>query len=155
MKLDFQKYRDIFVNINNPKFHRKEINMRNRWGSTLKILLLLFCCAFLLGSCATKGVPPVKEIATVERSINMARESNAEIYAPLELRYAEDKLQQAKAAMQMEEYTKAGRLTDEAAIDARLAETKALTEKEKKSVKETKDNIDILRNEIERAKKYK
>ena len=129
--------------------------MRNRQERTRKRALLLFCCVFLLGACATKGVPPVKEIVTVERSINMAREGGAEIYAPLELRYAEDKLKQAKAAMQMEEYKKAARLTKEAAIDARLAETKALSEKEKKSVQETRANIDILRNEIERSQKYK
>ena len=114
---------------------------------------LLLCCAFILAACAAKAVPPVKEITTVEKEISVARESNAEVYAPLELRYAEDKLKEAKSALEREEYVKARQLTEEASINARLAESKAQAEKEKKHVQETKESIDILRKEIERAQK--
>lgn len=129
--------------------------MRNKAKVMRKSILLSFCCLFILGACATKGVPPVKEIATVEKAINVARDSNAKIYAPLELRYAEEKLNQAKAAFEREEYDKARQLTEEASMDAKFAEAKALSEKEKKLVQETKDSIQILRNEIERIHKIK
>jgi len=114
---------------------------------------LLLCCAFLLVACAGNAVPPVKEISTVEKELSVARGSDAEIYAPLELRYAEDKLRDAKSALAREEYDKARQLTEEASINAKLAEAKASAEKEKKLVQETKDNIDILRKEIERVQK--
>ena len=113
----------------------------------------LLCCAFILIGCAAKTVPPVKEMSTVEKELSVARGSDAEIYAPLELRYAEDKLRDAKSAFAREEYEKARQLTEEASINAKLAEAKASAEKEKKLVQETKDSIDILRKEIERVQK--
>jgi hypothetical protein len=108
----------------------------------------------LIGGCASTEVAPVEKISNVEKAIQEARASNATVSAPLELRHAEDKLKEAKAAMKEEEFEKARILADEALIDANLAEATSRSEKAKKTTKEMRDNIDTLRREIERTDKY-
>ena len=61
-------------------------------------------CGLLLCGCASPGVAPVEKISTVEKAIQEARDSNATVSAPLELRHAEDKLKEAKSAMKEEEF---------------------------------------------------
>ena len=112
-------------------------------------------CSLLLCGCASTAVAPVEKISTVEKAIQEARESNATVSAPLELRRAEDKLKEAKAAMKEEEFEKARRLADEALIDANLAEALSRSEKAKKTTQEMRDDIDTLRREIERTEKIK
>jgi hypothetical protein len=121
-----------------------------RWTSVPVIFFGLLLCG-----CASPGVAPVEKISTVEKAIQEARDSNATVSAPLELRRAEDKLTEAKAAMKEEEFEKARRLADEALIDANLAEATARSEKAKKTTKAMSDDIDILRREIERTEKLK
>jgi hypothetical protein len=119
------------------------------------IIVLVFFCGLLLGSCASKGVAPVEKISTAEKAIDVARESNATTSAPLDLKLAEDKLNEAKAAINEEEFEKANRLVDEALINANLAEAKSRSEKAKKLAQEMRDSIDTLRREIERTEKLK
>lgn len=119
------------------------------------IIVPVIFCGLLLVSCASKGVAPVEKISTAEKSIDVARESNATISAPLELKLAEDKLNEAKAAINEEEFEKAHRLVDEALINANLAEAKSRSEKAKKLSQEMRDSIDTLRREIERTEKFK
>ena len=70
-------------------------------------------------------------------------------YAPLELKFAEDKLKEAKRLVAKEKFSPAIELLDEALVDAKLAETKALSEREKIQSAEMRDSIDSLRKEIE------
>lgn len=119
---------------------------------TTPVILFFF---ILLGGCASTEVAPVEKISTVEKAIQEARESNATVSAPLELRHAEDKLNEAKAAMKEEEFEKARLLADEALIDANLAEATARSEKAKKTTQEIQDDIDTLRREVERTEKIK
>lgn len=128
--------------------------------STMKLLIRwtavpVIFCGLLLCGCASPGVAPVEKISTVERAIQEARDSNATVSAPLELRHAEDKLKEAKVAMKEEEFEKARRLADEALIDANLAEATAHSEKAKKTAQEMHDDIDTLRREVERSEKLK
>ncbi|MDO9263982.1 MAG: DUF4398 domain-containing protein [Desulfosalsimonadaceae bacterium] len=104
--------------------------------------------ALFSGACAS-GKPPVAKIADVESAIGRARESIAATYAPLELKFAEDKLTEAKALMEKEEYLPAGRLLDEALIDAKLAEAKSRSVQKRTEATEIRDSIDSLRKEIE------
>ena len=104
------------------------------------------------GACAS-GTPPVAKIADVENAIVRARESTAMTYAPLELKFAEDKLQEAKALVAKKDYLPADRLLDEALVDAKLAEVKSRSEQEKLRSAEMRDSIDALRMEIERKSK--
>jgi hypothetical protein len=52
--------------------------------------------------------------------------------------------------MEKEDNLKAGRLADQAMIDANLAEAKARSAKSQKTVEELKENIRALREEVDR-----
>jgi hypothetical protein len=103
--------------------------------------------------CGGKMAAPTEKIAIAERAISSARDSNAIVSAPLDLRISEDKLSQAKAAIAVEEYEKAARLADEAALDADVARARTRAENARKISNEMRDSIDAMRKEIERKQK--
>lgn len=123
---------------------------KNIVRSTL-IMLMAIVIPFVV-ACAAKKMP-VENITSAEMAIKEAQESNASVNAPLELKIAIDRLNQAKAAMEQEEFDKARRLADEAMLDAQLAEARSRSEKAKKVAQETQNSIDTLRHEIERSQK--
>jgi hypothetical protein len=108
----------------------------------VSILLMLGCAA---------KVAPTENILKAEIAIKTAEESNATVNAPLEIKLANEKLTQAKAAMQEEEFEKARQLADEALYDAKFAQAKSKSEKAKKVTQELHDSIQTLRQEIERS----
>lgn len=120
----------------------KKRMIRNLIGlSVLSLALLTIACA--------SGKAPVAKISDVENAIMRARESVAMTYAPLELKFAEDKLAEAKALVAQEEYEPAVQLLDQALVDARLAEVKSRSEQEKIRSGEMRESIDALRKELE------
>lgn len=120
---------------------------------TIGIAVIL--AAVSAAGCASKGVAPVESMTSAELVIKEARDNNAGINAPLELKFAEDKLAAAKAAVTKEEFLQAKRLADEALVDAKLAEAKSLSVKAKKQAQEMRDTIDTLRHEIDRIQSQK
>lgn len=112
-------------------------------------MLIAIVIPFTVG-CATK-VAPVENITGAEMAIKEAQESDASVNAPLELKVATDKLNQAKAAMEQEQFDSARLLADEAMLDAKLAEAKSRSEKARKIAQEMQDNIETLRHEIDRS----
>jgi hypothetical protein len=121
-----------------------------------KVILLFFIILIVSAGIATaKDVAPFEKITAVQKAIDDARESNAIINAPLELKLAEDKLAKAKLAINEEEFEMARRLADEALIDAKLAEAKSRSERAKKLDQEMRNSIDTLRHELERSEGLK
>lgn len=104
-----------------------------------------------LAGCGGNAAVPTEKIANAERAIAGARDSNAIVNAPLDLKLAEDKLSAAKAAIAKEEYESAGRLADQSIIDADVARAKTRAAKAKQINKEMTESIDALRKEIERT----
>lgn len=93
-----------------------------RIGGLLPLTLLLVACA------GAPKEPPRDEIASADLAYNRALETEAAEFAALEMRMAQDKLQQARSITAEEDrgqYEKAERLAEQAAVDARLAEVKA------------------------------
>lgn len=121
-----------------------------RFYSAIGFLVILVFL-FLIG-CASKIVP-VETISNAEMAINVAKESNAVINAPLELKIAEDKLISARIAVDKEDFENARRLAEQALADAKLAETKSLSIKSKKRAQEMQDSINALKSEIERKQR--
>ncbi len=113
--------------------------------------IVVLLAAFVLIGCASKGEAPIENITGAELAIRSAAEGDAKVYAPLELRIAEDKLNAAKQAVEKEDYIKAKHLADEALANAKLAEVKSRAEQAKKSTEEIRENIETLRREIERT----
>lgn len=87
-----------------------------------------------------KEIIPLDRIEAVKAAISQAKENEAETYAPLELRFAEQKLQKAKIAMQERDFEKALELAEEATADAKFAETRSRAEKAKKLLQEMQRN---------------
>jgi hypothetical protein len=124
----------------------------------LKHFLLLPAAILILlpwaGGCATSnGKLSTEKISVGEKMIQDAKESNASLNAPAELKSAEEKLAQARGALANKKYDQAIRLAEEASIDAEYARAKADSEKARKTADEMKKNIGALRQEIERLPK--
>ena len=86
-------------------------------------------------------------------AVRQAEDGHARDYAPLELRFANDKLQSAKTAVQSgddDRYPEAGRLADEALADARLADAKSRTAIAEKLETDMQKSLEALRREATR-----
>lgn len=70
--------------------------------------------------------------------------------APVELQRARDKWVQAEKAMTEKDYVRARRLATEAAVDARLAESKANASTSAASMQQVQESIRALDEEIKR-----
>jgi hypothetical protein len=92
-----------------------------RWVTAL--LGIFGICLFFGGCASDQGAKA--NIANADMAIQRAQEANAINLAPLELRLAEEKLQQATSASQHDGTKEARRLADEAVADAPTAEAKS------------------------------
>src|ERR1044071_7009813 len=93
---------------------------------------------------------PTAQMAKADLAIHDADKSDAPALAPLELRRARDKYEQAKRALDDDRYDRARRLAEQALVDAELAQAKADAEKAQRSTRQTRDSIDTLRREADR-----
>ena len=126
--------------------------------SAMKHLLLFALPAVLLlawaSGCATSnGKLSAEKISVSEKMIQDAKESNAALNAPAELKSAEEMLARAQEALTKKDYKQAVYLAEQAAVDAEYARVKADSEKAKKTAEEMKKNIKALQQEIERLPK--
>ena len=118
----------------------------SKWSKCVLVL-----CVVLAGGCA--GVAPVEKMAKLDSQIASARQAEAIVYAPLELRFAEDKYKMAQAAMKDENYETANRFADEALLDAKLAEEKALSAQAQEEAQKMRESVESLRNELLRIQR--
>ncbi|MHB1059008.1 MAG: DUF4398 domain-containing protein [Rhodanobacter sp.] len=90
---------------------------RIRAATALLLTLALAGCA---------SVPPPNDSMNMAQSqLQMARDAGAADYAPVDLGFAQDKFQQAQAAMAERKYADAASLAEESRADAELAQAKA------------------------------
>lgn len=109
---------------------------------------LVLSLVFLGFSCASTK-PPTEEMARTEAAINQADQVGAQDYAPLALRNARKKYQEAKDLVDKKKYKKAKRMAERAEVDAKLAEKRSLSEKAQNAVKQLHKSIKILKQEIQ------
>ena len=107
---------------------------------------------FVLASgCRSSRVPaPTSEMAAASLAVEQADQMGAEEYAPLEIRQARQKLDQAQRLLRNGDNKRARMLIEKAKVDAELAEAKALASKSQKAVVELQETIKTLRDEIAR-----
>ncbi len=103
----------------------------------------------LINGCVTYATLPREKISGGEKALVEAKESNASVNAPGELKAAEDKLAEAKAAFGKKDYEQATRLAEQVSVDADYARAKGASEKAKKKAEELRQNIKTLRQDIE------
>jgi hypothetical protein len=114
------------------------------------ILICVLLGISILG-CGPKIPPPHDRISTAEMAVERARQENANIYAPLDLKIAEEKLENAKKAMSVNNYSTATRLAEESLLDAQTAEARSKAEKAKELSQKMQDSVESLRRELERT----
>lgn len=118
-------------------------------GAMLRYLISISALV-ALAACGPAIPPPTGQLALTEGAVNKATAAQGYEYAPMELTKAQEKLTQARRDMQNEKNASARRLLEQAEVDARLAEEKAETAKTQLAVEELQQNIDLLREEIQR-----
>jgi hypothetical protein len=116
------------------------------------ILLLLILMSLSVVGCGPKIPPPHDRISNAEMAIERARQENAGVYAPLDLKLAEEKLENAKKGMSVNNYATATRLAEESLLDAQTAEVRSKAEKAKELSQKMQESVDSLRKELERTK---
>ncbi len=101
--------------------------------------------ALALAACGPTKPPP-DLLGNAQQRLVSARNSGAATFAPLELRFAEERFNQAQAAILDRDYTLAANLADESAANSELAAIKARLGKLRESVDQLKqENAEINR----------
>jgi hypothetical protein len=101
-------------------------------------------------SCSKHVEPPYEALSRAQMSIQQAEQKNAVTYAPLELKLAQEKLVKAQTAMKEKDYGLANRWSQQATVDAELAQSKSGAEESKKTVGEMRKGIGSLKKETSR-----
>lgn len=112
--------------------------------------LILGCILLFVASSCASTKPPTDKLTRTQVAINQAEQVGARDYAPLEIREAKKKLEKAQELIEQKKYEQAARLSDEAEVDAQLAEAKTVSGKAQKAVRELRESIKALKQEIER-----
>lgn len=101
-----------------------------------------------LGGCASKIPRPDGQLQVTEAAIAAAEGAKAREAAPILLNSAQDKLLEARKAIDNEQYKTATWLLEDAEIEARLAEAKAQTAQSRRAVDELQKSIESLQRQL-------
>jgi hypothetical protein len=111
---------------------------------TLHVLLLLP----LLASCATSKAPWPGVIESAERAIEAAERAGAEELSPVELRFARERLDLARLAIEKGKNVEAGYAIEQSEINSELAIEQSRTALERRKVNEMQRANEVLREEL-------
>lgn len=104
-----------------------------------------------LAACST-APPPTDGLDRAQAQVESARAAGARDYAPVDLGFAEQKLDAAKAAMASKKYGVAADLADEAGVAGELARARAQLAKLRAEVQDrTAENARLRADVLERA----
>ena len=112
-------------------------------------LLALSLC--LAAGCASKE-PPLQTFGQAQEAVNQASQSKAPEYSTGELATAKSKLAQADKELQLGNYTVARRLSEQAMVDAQLAEVRAEAQADAEAAQALQSSIQTLRQEINKPR---
>jgi hypothetical protein len=101
----------------------------------------------IVTGCAS-APPPLAELDQAEAEVDRARTAGAAASAPVELRFAQDKLLQARTANDKRDFKVATQLAAQAMVDAELAAAKSRAAKARAAVRAKVDDNARLRSEL-------
>ena len=105
----------------------------------------IFILIVLLALAACTSVRPGPELfATAEKAIQAAEAAGGDEFAPVEMRFAREKLASARLGMEKQKYEVVVFLVDEAEINAELAIEKSRTAKSRRRVNEQRKGNEEL-----------
>ncbi len=113
----------------------------------MRIIFFLFFSLSLL-SCAS-AQPGPDAFISAERSILAAEKAGATELAPVELRFAREKLASAKLGMEQRKYAIALYLVEESEINSELAIEQSRAAQSRRKVNELRRSNEILKEELE------
>lgn len=125
-----------------------------KYDASLKLVQVVAAAAVLaLAGCASKEkAPATADVAVSKNAVESAVSSGASELAPAEMMAARDKMQRASAALAAKDYETARDLAQQAAADAKLAQSKANSAKATAAANALQEDIRVLREEVERTK---
>ena len=115
-------------------------------------LSVVSTAAALLIGCASVE-PPIALMAVAKSSIANAEAAGGNEFAVVNMRAAQEKYEQARRAMEKEQFADAKLFAEQAQTDAKLAEKKSQAAKAQKAAAVIEDDLRILREEINRKTK--
>jgi hypothetical protein len=140
-------YRRELLSLQEAQKKEEEMSRKNR---IQQLFIVFVALGLLVSGCAgAYSTLPREKISEADKAILEAKESNASLNAPIELKAAEDKLAGARAALNNKDYAEATRLAEQALVDADYARAKGTSEKAKKKAEEIRQSIKGLHEEIE------
>lgn len=114
----------------------------------MRYLFLAVATLLLVTSCASQKPAP-GAFDDAERKIEAAAQAGADEHAPVELRFAREKLDEARKGMEYRQYDKAIVLIEQSEINAELAIEKTRTAMVRAQVAEASREVGILREDFE------
>ena len=108
----------------------------------MRSILILIVCA-VLGSCTTARPGP-EVFVTAEEAIQAAEAAGGDEFAPVEMRFAREKLDIARIGMEKQKYHVIVYLVEESEINSELAIEKSRTAKSRRLVNELRKSNEEL-----------
>jgi hypothetical protein len=117
--------------------------------------VIALCGAVVLASvgCSSMKTPATADVAVSKAAVDNAASAGGAELAPVEMRMAREKMAAANKAMTDKDYELASDLANQAQADAKLAQAKAASAKAQAASAALDDDIRILREELQRARK--
>ncbi|GAC1031209.1 DUF4398 domain-containing protein [Pseudomonas sp. No.21] len=110
-------------------------------------ILALGLAVLALAGCANDPAP-VEQLRLTEQAVAQARAVGASAEQSPDMKLAEEKLARAQKNMGEQDYKRARIFAEQAELDARLAESKVLTEKSKAQLVDLSARINRLRKQL-------
>jgi hypothetical protein len=115
------------------------------------LALLSVAALALMVGCTSLKTPATADVAVSKASVDNAAGAGGAQYAPVEMNAAREKLALANKALLDKDYKLASELSNQAQADAKLAQSKANSEKAQAAADVLQDDIRVLREELDRA----
>ena len=101
----------------------------------------------LLAACAAPG-PSEDIFASAQQAVEQAEAAGGEEYAPMEMRFAREKLSEAREGVEKRQNDVASYLIEQAEINAELAIAKSAAAQQRNRVSELRRAVEVLEEDL-------
>jgi membrane-associated HD superfamily phosphohydrolase len=122
-----------------------------RWYQMMSVMVL--AAVFTAGCATTEKRDMAAQLAVAKTAVADAVSAGAPEFAPVELKTAQDNLEEAEKAAKDDDYKRARKLGENAQTNAQLATAKARAAKAQQAADALKESDQTLQNEMNRKLK--
>lgn len=115
----------------------------------MKPILIALICLFFTACTTVRPDTSILEVA--EQAIRAAEAVGGDEFAPVEMRFAREKLESARKGMEKEKYEVAVYLVEESEINSELAIEKSRTAKSRRQVNELRKSNEELEERLRKS----